>query len=618
MDVNVTAGILENADFSFLPTFAFRFLALTILSLMVGGFGHLLLTTLFRNSVSERWDDRFILALTTGLASMVILITGMCVLAMPLNIGYLRAAFWGISGILIAGALLKGRLTGSVVKHAVINREQLFRVLILAGILLGLTYSRVLQIREIIVPNWIDGLIHTTRLHQYIAREAIPLDSIYHTGFHALALFIHALLGLSEADSVLLSGQWLSAVSGLSLYLLCRRCIRNPFYSYMSVILYSHFLFFPSHLISWGRYPFLLGLALLPPAIISAIDWMTGQNRNYLLVLIFVFATALAHYGTLLLWFSFTLAYIIINAWSGKRQKDSLHTERPALIRLIVLIIPLFFLMAPKIVNLAGRQDVLGIMLSRDQNNGFGPDESAALTLALENSYFLTLLWIALVAPSLIWRKSTFWMLVLWSLLALLLTWIQYSLFGLSVTSYTNLIVFLSMPFAISISMILEGLSNSDAMESNSAQPGQLRGATKAQVGALAILLALGTYLSSDTISNETRIFYPADQSAMEWIENNAPQESVFMIRSFLWGEELAPSDAGGWITLLTGRLTVYPEMGEYHDACGYIESNGVNYVYFGKQRDDSNFDIQLSDISGKYSTVFSNEGVDIVRVTCQ
>ena len=121
-------------------------------------------------------------------------------------------------------------------------------------------------------------------------------------------------------------------------------------------------------------------------------------------------------------------------------------------------------------------------------------------------------------------------------------------------------------------------------------------------------------------INLETIIFSEEDRLAMEWISDNTPPKSIFLIRSTIWGDStFVPSDGGGWINLLTGRHTVYPQaIGELYDICVFARENGAKYIYFGKQSSNIQFDLRISDLDEKsYLEVYETQNVKIVFLLC-
>lgn len=78
--------------------------------------------------------------------------------------------------------------------------------------------------------------------------------------------------------------------------------------------------------------------------------------------------------------------------------------------------------------------------------------------------------------------------------------------------------------------------------------------------------------------------------------------------------QKVAAASDGGWISILTGRQTVYPsEIGEFRDVAEYVASHQVDYIYFG-QAYDPNFTLRLADINIPYQVVFQSEHVMILK----
>ena len=79
------------------------------------------------------------------------------------------------------------------------------------------------------------------------------------------------------------------------------------------------------------------------------------------------------------------------------------------------------------------------------------------------------------------------------------------------------------------------------------------------------------------------------------------------------------PSDGGAWITIFTGRRTIYPKrLGEYYDTCEYINKNNIKYVYYGSiNSNNQDFDIQASDFESGSDINYSGFGVTIISPNC-
>ncbi len=79
--------------------------------------------------------------------------------------------------------------------------------------------TRVAQIDKLIVPSGIGSQFHENAIERIDRRGEIPLDSIYHLGFHSNAALLSDLTKNTFPETILMYGQWLSIVSGLSFYL---------------------------------------------------------------------------------------------------------------------------------------------------------------------------------------------------------------------------------------------------------------------------------------------------------------------------------------------------------------------------------------------------------------
>ena len=101
----------------------------------------------------------------------------------------------------------------------------------LLAILFVTLATRLLQVRELVVPAWVDSMHHTVITQLVADAGAVPTsyephmpvqDFHYHFGFHALAAMLMRLSGLPAYRAVLLLGQVLNALAVLAAYLLGR------------------------------------------------------------------------------------------------------------------------------------------------------------------------------------------------------------------------------------------------------------------------------------------------------------------------------------------------------------------------------------------------------------
>lgn len=563
---------------------------------------------IFTNSITSH-----ITAIALGLSSAILLINTMSVFDVPLSRNNLFMILGGYCGLLVLFVSIRLLKRGSLVFSRP-NRHNLFETICVGGLFLLLLCVRAVQVRDIFVPNWVDGLTHTLLLQKFVSMQYIPFDRIYHTGFHSIALSVHHLWSLDLPEAVLLLGQWLSAMCGVSLYLLAKRYIHYVFPSYLCIVIYSLFLLFPSFLVSWGRYPFLLGLTLLPPAIVAALNWLDHQ-KGLFLAIAFVVVLFFAHYGALLIWFSFVAAHLAFTAIAQRSYSRDLRKCTSILSRLTLLVMPLLAFIAPKALVLLRRHDVITRMAQRIHDPDFGADANYAAGLLFSHDHVFLLIWLAVTFWSIRQKKSGFQVIAIWPLTLWFLIWIQYLLARISIASYSNAIIFFSVPLAISFGMVSDRVIL--FFRSKSLADGRIHYEILGGIACF-VLITSGVILNSKIISADTVLFSAEDSRAMDWIVNESPYNSVFFIKTFRWGDELAPADGGGWIEILTGRKVVYPKsLGDLYDMCVFIRSNDVDYIYLREPSEDESFGLRLSDINGSYKIVYETETIKIVTVSC-
>lgn len=592
-----------------------QYARLSVLLALTFGFsilGCLILVVFFKNKGPRGAFEYFLTAIIVGLSFITVVPVLLGAFGVSPTKNHLQIFFLLFLVVLITLLVIRMAKGGSC--FPTLDSDSFFSFYVLGLFYLFLIVVRVIQINNIFVPNWVDGLIHTMLLDKLSVSEKISFSRIYHVGFHVGALVIRSFTSLSLSETVLLFGQWLSATCGVTVYLLVRRYTRNLYFSLISLMVYSLFLLFPTYLISWGRYPLLLGLTILPLSMTVSWDWVGGRNKNFVLAFFLVLTLATAHYGTLLVWFSFIFINLVYGRFFWDVQKRDLRRRWLLLTRFFLLIIPLLSFIFLKFKNLLEHKVVLGNLVQRAVSVNFFADFISVLRLVFYHDFSLLVLLVAGVFISLAWKKRLFWLIVFWPVLIGVMTWLQYALLGISISSYLNLAIFFSMPFAVLAGLILKYLySLYYPFMNTNIVVGRILSAAS-----LLLILFVGLRVNTTIIDSSKILFVSQDYSAMTWIMENTPVDSVFFVESFLWGDKLMPSDGGGWINLLTGRSTVYPkEIGDLYDVCVFIRNYDVDYLYLTDGLYEDSFGLRLSDISSSYEIVYSYQDVMIVSVPC-
>ncbi len=125
-------------------------------------------------------------------------------------------------------------------------------------------------------------MAHERIVQKIIENGGVHADSIYHIGFHSVVYLLSFFLNYSIPEIIVLFGQLLSIISGLTFDLLAKWIINNSYCVKFASVLLLFWSQFPNYLINWSRYPYLLGLTILPLAWIVCVDWL-DQKKSIIL-----------------------------------------------------------------------------------------------------------------------------------------------------------------------------------------------------------------------------------------------------------------------------------------------------------------------------------------------
>ena len=412
----------------------------------------------------------------------------------------------------------------------------------------------------------------------------LPLHINYPFSYHLLTYYSHLLTPLDLPAAAFHTGFWLSALAIPAAWPLARRIFPQRWIALLAVVLYGFFAPFPAYLATWSRFPYLLGLTLLPLALNAALDWLQSPPMNLLrefsLALpaaILAAGLVLSHYGTIVHYAAFLP--IILLVWRIWPENESQQASlRHNILRLSALALPATAILLVKIISLM--QDGLW-------RTALSAHELANQVIDLRYSLNLTtlyggwLLWVLAIAGLLIatiWKshRKTAFLAAGWLLTLYLLNILQTLLLGTAISSWMNYIIALSMP--------LSWLAASALLGAGTALISFFRVdkyPTWLPAAALACMLLAGFTGISGIINPVTILFTSQDRQAMEWITENTAQNAVFYIDSFQWGGIITPSNGGGWIPALTNRSAVHPYINEQRESLqDFLVQHNTNYVY--------------------------------------
>ena len=536
-----------------------RFGYIMIMGLGILGLGYLIGSLFWK---LDNIIEIVVYSLAIGISTPTIFLVFLSILRIPLIIKYLAISF--VMVILILSALHLFHIKKIYTKELPIN-FQLQETLILGFLLMLAFFSRLSQISDLSVPAGVDALAHEKILERIVKTQSIPLDSLYHLGFHSDVFLVHTFLNIPLPEAMLLFGQFLSIISGLCIYVLAHQVFSKYIIALIPTVLYWFASPFPSYLVGWSRYPFLQGLTLLPVALALSLKGLDSINENKYIIAIIIAGIFLSHYGAFLLFIILLLAIII-----GQNLKNILSKRSQAKSYLTagIIVAPLILLLVIKLY-FALHQGKWETFISASRPQYTIDDYTYLLDLTLLHGGWAV--WILGLTGFIVYTTKDRRFAVIsfgWLLVMLFLNWLQIMVFGHSASSILNLIIFLSLPLSMLAGYVI-----------------QWGAECRKWIVYLAIIVIsiAGSYNMSSIINPRNIIFFPADQKAIDWIQKYTKPDSTILISSAMWDTNYQPADGGGWITSLTGRKTVFPKSdADYTEINQYINQIQPDLIYFG------------------------------------
>jgi len=478
---------------------------------------------------------------------------------------------WGVIGLLLlAGAArLWGRRDALV--RPVIARKDAFPVAVLAMVLLAIGATRVLQVRELDVPAWIDSVHHTVLTQLLSERGNIPatfepylpaVNFHYHFGFHSQAAALMGLSGLPSHRAVLILGQVLNAASALVVAAWASRLARNRWAGVAAAIVVGLLSTMPAYYVSWGRYTQLTGLVLLPATCLATLALLEERNPGrpllmggYLLAGLF-----LAHYRVLVFYVLFWGVYALIALGRGRFSRvrlgqiirRSVGLAGVALLFALPWLVRLLVRLLPDVGTLYGGWE--------------GPEGYNDFPTGLIDSGWTRQLLIAAgvgAAWGLLRRRVLVVGIAVWVGLWLLAANLRViGLFDIWLIHNSSVVISLWLPTGLLIGWMVGDLANL-ARRGAKRMPSWVPRQVGALVGAaLLVLSGWAAWRMVDVVNPVTVLTTRDDVYAMGWVAEHTPADARFLINTRFWqGDLYVGSDGGWWLPILSRREVTLPSV---------------------------------------------------------
>ncbi|MCP4418228.1 MAG: hypothetical protein GY805_16525, partial [Chloroflexi bacterium] len=433
-------------------------------------------------------------------------------------------------------------------------------ILLLALLLIGLTV-RLLAVRDIVFPPWVDSVRHglitavMSQSGQTITRTGygsyLPLDRFpYHFGFHTLSSSLVLMTGWQIPHLLLGMGQLLNSLLPLTVYAGGWLLTRQRRVGLIAAFLVAIPLFFPAYYATWGRYTQLTAMLLMP--VLLGLTWrlLRGAKQwrsSWWLVALLTVGLFLIHFRVFIFYLPFAgLVWLLSWGRNGRFLWKSVGIS--------------LLLLTPQLLYLLQNSNPGRALTARL------PGYTAFPTAYYEAGWDRLFLWLAgglllLLLLGWLWRRPSWTavplLLAIWS--GLLLFLLAGEHLGFAAIPLVNLNSYYITTF-LPLALFLGSVGNA-IWRWLRRQPEPLFVAGMLLLGVLTTAVTLFGIQQQITILNEQTILaQPADAEALDWLAANLPEDAVVAVNSWLWlGNAWAGSDGGAWIVPLTGRQSSTP-----------------------------------------------------------
>lgn len=463
-------------------------------------------------------------------------------------------------------SLMGGRLSGGPLSLWRAALSPAAGVFCVAG---GAVLLRFVNAQDLALPLWVDSVHHTLIARLIAETGQLPVDygpllppqpMLYHFGFHTLVAFANWTTGLDVATGVLVVGQLLDGLVVFPVYLFSSQLSGDRRAGLAAAVSVGLVSTMPAYYVSWGRYPQLAGLLVLPVAALltsrllrrgATAKHEAGERlawpRLLLAATIAVAGQVLVHPRVALLLGCWVIAELLVVLVSVRAERLQV---RRTLATAGVLGCCASLLLLPWLTRLAGSLVAAELALP--------PTGDTVFPLGLltgGGDRFLLAAAILGAGVGLARRRREALLLVLWVALCLLVA--NPYLAGLPFNPLLGndaLAIALFLPLALlGAVFVAEMLS----LVRYGAWPKVPRLALSS---GLLLSGALGAVDLVGIVNPSCILATAADVEAIRWVERYTPADATFLINPRYWQYgTYAGSDGGYWLLPLAGRRTSLP-----------------------------------------------------------
>lgn len=490
-------------------------------------------------------------------------ITGISLSAIILlaELGFLIGVSFSTFGIILLIVLFAGLAVAGVIRRG-FHWPRQFRWYLWIGLpVFGLTIAwRLFQARGLLLPNWVDSQHHYLIIRAILEHGGLPetlapyldMPFYYHYGFHAVAAIYTAISGLEIGQAMIVIGQVLNALIGLSVYALGKALWKDWRPAAAAALLVTFVTRMPAYYLSWGRYTLTMGMIFLPLAMSVALRLLRKPRRktDIILLALLTAGVLLSHYFTGLL---LAIFLVILACVTFIPRLRKMLTALAGLSGIITGALLGLLLALPWLLRVAhysslstGIESNLGTIVSGSSTASYiwkllGPASNYALLVP------------AIIGLALALTKKIPSALSIWSLFLVVfaLPWT----FNLRPFRPDHFAIVLFLPVTLWAGWLFWQAGRRVARRF------QRRWVCCAlMLALLAGWVAWSFPLSADIVNPVTVMVTEDDLDALDWVKENTPEDARFYINTAYWQTDIYRGmDGGGWLLPYTGRWALVP-----------------------------------------------------------
>lgn len=444
--------------------------------------------------------------------------------------------------------------------------QALAPALVAVGLVVLLTWSRLLVVRDFPVGMWNDSYHHTI-IALLISEQGrlpdswlpyAPLRTLtYHFGFHAVTAFFSWATGIDILRSVVIVGQLVNLLAVIGCGYLALALTGRPWAGVLAILAAGFLSPMPEYYVNWGRYTQLAGQAILPFAMVASLRaFDRGERRVVFLAALLVAGIAVTHFRVLAFYILFVGAYLAVRSVELRRSYGELLRlgSRIASVGALAVLAS-----GPWLYHQLSHQSSTLARIFEP------PTASRAEYMRLYNqmgdfAFYLSnelmvLSFLGLVVGLATYRRAVV-MLVVWSGALMLLAnpqWLRLPGEGFVNNFAVQIALYLPVAVvaAVGLGKPLEWL---------------VRCLPGLQIGLAGLVIMVGVTGAGDglgILEDGRALVRAEDLPAMQWIRDNTPADARFLVNCVEPPASglVEGTDAGWWLPVLARRANTVPPM---------------------------------------------------------